>query len=264
MTVHARPALPPPSYDVLGFKLTPTTIAELLEIVDQRVASGKSAVVASQNIHGFSTHLRDADFRALHRSPDTYIHLDGMPLVLLCRLAGLKVFRRHRVTWVDFIDPLMTRANERQWKVYFLGSSVATLRSGLAVLRARFPHVTFTGHDGYFEDTGPESDAVVRDIRAARPTLLLLGMGMGRQERWYTRNAAALGVPVTFTTGACLEYVAGTVRTPPRWLGQSGLEWLFRLAEDPKRFAYRYLIEPWPVLAVLLRRIVAGYVDERT
>jgi N-acetylglucosaminyldiphosphoundecaprenol N-acetyl-beta-D-mannosaminyltransferase len=73
-------------------------------------------------------------------------------------------------------------------------------------------------------------------------------MGMGRQERWILNNLSEIAPASICTVGACMEYIADSVRTPPRWMGAVGLEWLFRLGENPQRFWHRYLVEPWPVL----------------
>lgn len=246
------------SYDVLGFRLTPSTTEELLAVVRAHVECGVPAVIASQNMHGMYVHLADEEFRALHASAATYVHIDGMPLILLCRLGGIPVSRRHRVTWVDFIDPLLALADSQRWRVYYLGGTSETVSTGLTTIRSRYRRATFSGHHGHFEDDSPTHAMVLADIRATKPHVLLLGMGMGRQEQWIMRHGRQLDVPITCTTGACLEYVAGNARTPPRWMGRSGLEWAFRLAENPRRFGSRYLFEPWVVVAALLSRYASG------
>jgi len=88
---------------------------------------------------------------------------------------------------------------------------------------------------------------VTRAIAAFRPDLLMVGMGMPRQEAWVAAHVDALEVPAVLTCGACMDYVAGVVATPPRWAGRVGLEWGFRLIAEPRRLGYRYLVEPWSV-----------------
>lgn len=98
-----------------------------------------------------------------------------------------------------------------------------------------------------------ENERVLARINAWHPDILLVGMGMGRQERWVLENRDRLDVPVVAVCGACIEYFAGSVKTAPRWLGPLGLEWAFRLLSDPRRFAWRYLVEPWLAIAFLVR-----------
>ena len=96
--------------------------------------------------------------------------------------------------------------------------------------------------------------AVVEHINRFQPHILIVGMGMGRQEHWISGNRKILRTNCIGTCGACMEYFAGAVPTAPRWLGPLGLEWLYRLLSDPKRFWMRYLIEPWIVAWFLLTR----------
>lgn len=254
-----RSLLPPGSYDVFGVKLTPLTCDELIAAVAAHVTGRRACTIASQNVHGIEVARSDADFRALHRDRDTIVHLDGMPLVALCRLAGLPVGVRHRVTLVDLIWPLLETASAAGWRVFYLGSSPAVVAAARGAIAARLPALALACHDGYFAlDDAQANAAILAQIERFAPQLVLVGMGMGRQEQWIVRHRAALSPCVVVTVGACMEYVAGRVATPPRWMGRHGLEWLFRLAESPRRFWRRYLVEPWSVLAYLAGAMFRG------
>jgi N-acetylglucosaminyldiphosphoundecaprenol N-acetyl-beta-D-mannosaminyltransferase len=238
------------SYDLYGGKITPVTIDDLLSLLESYVDCGQQCIVASQNMHGLRVRLQDAAMRRLHELPQTYVHIDGMPLVLLSRLRGIQASRRHRVTLVDFIWPLLALAERRAWRVYFLGGSDAVVQAASGRIGARFPRLDFRARQGYFEESS--SSAVASQIASFAPHVVLVGMGMGRQESWILDHYEALAPASIVTVGACMEYIAGTVGTPPRWMGRTGLEWLYRFAENPSRFWRRYLIEPWIVLAYVL------------
>jgi N-acetylglucosaminyldiphosphoundecaprenol N-acetyl-beta-D-mannosaminyltransferase len=94
---------------------------------------------------------------------------------------------------------------------------------------------------------------VVEAINAYRPDIVLVGMGMPRQEIWVLENQAKLGPCVTFTVGGAFDYEAGVQRPSPRWMGQVGMEWLFRLMVDPQRLFTRYCVEPWHLLGPAAR-----------
>jgi N-acetylglucosaminyldiphosphoundecaprenol N-acetyl-beta-D-mannosaminyltransferase len=98
---------------------------------------------------------------------------------------------------------------------------------------------------GYFDPGGEENERVLRAIEAFAPDVLLVGMGMPRQEHWIMDNLDRLGSTVLLPCGASIDYVAGEIPTPPRWAGRWGLEWLYRLLAEPGRLWKRYLIEPW-------------------
>ena len=117
-------------------------------------------------------------------------------------------------------------------------------------------------HHGFFDTdiNSAENKVVVEQIRAFKPNILIIGMGMPRQEKWIYENSAILNADVIMTSGAVMEYVAGTVKTPPRWMGRNGLEWLYRLTEHPERFWFRYMVEPWFVFWLFLKEFSKKYV----
>jgi N-acetylglucosaminyldiphosphoundecaprenol N-acetyl-beta-D-mannosaminyltransferase len=241
------------SYDLFGAKITPTTQADLLRLLKVHVDSSKQCVIASQNLHGMHVRLWDSALNRLHRRPQTFVHIDGMPLVMLCRMRGIEARRAHRLTLVDWIWPLLELAEQQDWRIYYLGATEDVLRNGAQRICERLPNLTLRTHHGYiFEPTGHTSLAAVQDIVDFQPHILLVGMGMGLQERWILQHLDILSPASVCTVGACMEYIAGTAATPPRWMGQAGLEWLFRFTENPGRFWYRYLVEPWFVLAYIL------------
>jgi|HubBroStandDraft_1064217.scaffolds.fasta_scaffold04911_6 N-acetylglucosaminyldiphosphoundecaprenol N-acetyl-beta-D-mannosaminyltransferase len=242
-----------PSYDVFGAKITPTTADDLLEIIRTHVEAGEQCIVASQNLHGLRVLQDDSAFRTLHALPETYVHIDGMPIVGLCRLAGVPARRDHRVTLLDVIWPLLRLAAALGWRVFWIGGTTAVQRLGLAEVRLRVPGLQVEGVPGYFDPQGESGAGVASTLAEYRPHVVLVGMGMGRQEGWILAQRRGIAPACFFTVGACLEYIAGTTPTPPRWMGRIGLEWLFRLARDPARFWHRYLIEPWPVAVAILR-----------
>jgi N-acetylglucosaminyldiphosphoundecaprenol N-acetyl-beta-D-mannosaminyltransferase len=178
-----------------------------------------------------------------------------MSVVLLARLVGQRIRREHRIAWIDLLPHLLERAKQAEWRVFYLGGTQAVLLEGLSRLRRSHPVVDVDGANGYFDASlgSVDTERLIARINAARPQVLLVGMGMGEQERWVLANRRRLKVPVVAVCGACLEYFAGAMPMAPRWLSQLGLEWAFRLASDPKRFAWRYLAEPWLALAILLR-----------
>jgi N-acetylglucosaminyldiphosphoundecaprenol N-acetyl-beta-D-mannosaminyltransferase len=115
-------------------------------------------------------------------------------------------------------------------------------------------------HHGHFqaEKTSLENKEVLEEINAYAPQIVMVGMGMPRQEHWIADNWQELHCNAVFCSGAALDYVAGEVPIPPRWMGQLGFEWLYRLVAEPKRLWRRYLVEPWFVLVVLMRHYLSG------
>jgi len=244
----------PASIDVFGLKITPLTVEQLIELIAGSVAAGRRRVIANQNLHGAYLYFRDAAFRDLHAQ--AAVHVDGMPIVWLARLAGHRLTSAHRLTYLDLMRSVLATAAAQRWTLFYLGGESTVLELGLPRLRQAYPALTIAGHHGFFDQRGSsnESLAVVAQINAMRPNLLVIGMGMPRQEHWLLDHLERLDVNCVLLAGAYLDYVAGRQATPPRWLGPIGLEWLYRLLADPRRLWRRYLLEPWVVLWYLARQ----------
>ena len=119
--------------------------------------------------------------------------------------------------------------------------------------RQASPGLQLQTHHGYFTDQ--ENTRVLGEIAQYDPQVLLVGMGMPRQENWVLGNLSGIRSPAILTIGACFDYIVGEIPTPPRWMGRAGLEWLYRLASEPTRLWRRYLVEPWSLIPFAARDI---------
>lgn len=234
-----------------GIRLHPIRQIELIEFMRAHMANRQKCIVLSQNLHGMSVWMHDKTFRDLHTSPDSIVHIDGLPLVYLSRMAGAEAERSHRITLVDFIFPLLTMARDETKRVFYIGGRPEDLEKTLSTIHARLPDLELSAYHGYLNDDLTRT-AAAEAIVAFQPSLILVGMGMGKQEAWIAQNHLAFPNATIMTIGACMEYFIGRASSPPRWTGPMGVEWLWRLLSNPGRFWNRYLIEPWPVLLYLL------------
>jgi N-acetylglucosaminyldiphosphoundecaprenol N-acetyl-beta-D-mannosaminyltransferase len=257
-----------PSYDLFGAKITPMTSADILELLTSHIDAREQCVIASQNMHGLHVRLWDEATRRLHSRAKTYVHIDGMPIIALCRICGIHASRDHRVGITHFIWPLLSHAADLGWRIFYVGSEPEVLQRAVSVIKARLPHLQLGTHHGYFANPYAASQAA-HAAAAFDAQLVLVGMGMGWQERWILQNMQTLSPACVVTVGACLEYVAGEVKVAPGWLSRIGCEWMFRLLETPTRFWYRYLVEPWFVLGYIAwystlppRARLAGRIEE--
>ena len=243
------------SYALLGFKVTPTTKEQLLDFVAGTTTSDRIRILASQNLHGFYMFLTDEKFRSLHEDNRTCVHIDGMPIIWMGRLLGLPLHIKHRTATNDWIMPLMQIAACNGLRVYYLGSEPEVCEEGLSRIREKFPGINIMGHHGFFdaEANNYENRAIVDEINAFRSNILIVGMGMGRQEGWIFDNLHNLKVNCIVTCGACMEYIVGKLPIPAHWVGLAGIERVYRLWHTPRRLGWRYLVEPWLVAWLLLR-----------
>ncbi len=244
-------------FQILGIEVERLTMDQLNAIVARAIDRQERMLLANHNLHSVYLCHVDAKMRAFYREA-SHIHIDGMPIVLLGRLRGLPFLPEHRVTYADWIHSLAEQAAENNWRVFYLGSRPGVADRGAEILREQHPGLQMRTAHGYFDfSSGSAEDrAVMTAIEEYRPQLLMLGMGMPRQEHWLMDHLAQLPDAAILNAGAAMDYVAGAVRTPPRWAGRFGLEWLFRLAAEPDRLWRRYLVEPWYILGLFLRDLV--------
>ncbi len=237
-------------HSMLGFRMNAMSIGQLNDyIVVTRENRGR-AIIGNHNLHSLCLWHQDGDVRKFYSQADC-VHIDGMGIVLLARLLRMGITRDERVTYVDWIPSLIQLAARRRWRVFYLGCKPGVAEIAAARFRQEYPTLVITTEHGYFDVNGMQNEAVVRRICEFHPDLLIVGMGMPRQEKWVAKNLEKLPEATILTAGGAFDYFAGIVPTPPRWAGKMGLEWLFRLIAEPGRLWRRYLVEPW-VLAFLI------------
>jgi N-acetylglucosaminyldiphosphoundecaprenol N-acetyl-beta-D-mannosaminyltransferase len=245
--------LPEEEISFLDVTLHPKSLEQLNTIVEQGVRGRRKWIIAHHNLHSLYLFHKHPRLRQFYASAH-WIPIDGMPLIALGRLYGFALKREQRVTYVDWIFPLSELAANRGWRIFYLGSPVGVAERGALELRRWYPNLNIEVSAGYFDDR-PESDeneALIKRINRFHPDILMVGMGMPRQEFWIHQNFAKLKTHVVLASGGAIDYIAGAVPTPPRWAGRLGLEWAFRLVNEPRRLCVRYLIEPWYVFRLVL------------
>lgn len=232
-------------YPLLGVSVNALSIPMLGRIIREAIEADEQIIVASVNLHSIYLHRKDRDMRQFFGVADFH-RIDGMPVVWWGKLLGYPLERDNRVTWLDWIHPLMAEAARNGWRVFYLGSKLGVAGRAAMVLRERYSGLLIETAPGYFDATpgSGENEEIVGKINSYRPDILMVGMGMPRQERWILQNRQRLDVRVILPCGACLDYVAGEIPSPPRWVGRIGLEWLARLMAEPRRLWRRYLLEP--------------------
>jgi len=212
---------------MLGFFTHPGTLDEYLNLLKSSVENRAPCTILYHNLHSLYSYLSSESLRRFYEG--TTVLVDGMPVVWLYKLAGEPLTREHRITYVDFIMPMMELARDNGWKVYHLGQSAEIQQQALATIREKVPGIEIDGHDGYFDQDpqSTESLEIIKGVNEFGTNLLLVGFGAPRQEAWLHAHRDQLDAQAVLTCGACMEYVAGAVSTPPRWMGQFGLEWSF-------------------------------------
>ncbi len=166
-----------------------------------------------------------------------FVGIDGMGIVIGLRLAAIR--GAGRVAGIDLMIQLLARCAKEGLRPYFLGATSEVVAKAAEVARKRFPGLRFAGvRDGYF-DAAEEPD-VVAAIRESGADCLFVGMPTPRKERFLARYRDALDVPFIMGVGGSFDVLAGKVNRAPAWMQRTGLEWLYRLLQEPGRMWWRY------------------------
>lgn len=242
-------------YEFLGVKVNLLDISQLNSLITKAIKYDKKWIVANHNLNSLYIYHHNSVMRDFYQIAD-YIHIDGMSLILLGKLLGLPCAKEHRVTYADWVWPLMEESAKKSWRVLYLGSKPGIADKGASILRNIYPDLQIATLHGYFTflSNDQENQSVIEKIREYQPHILMVGMGMPRQEKWILDNINKIRVNIILPSGACIDYVAGEISTPPRWMGKAGLEWLYRLLTEPKRLWRRYLVEPWFIAAIFFKQ----------
>jgi N-acetylglucosaminyldiphosphoundecaprenol N-acetyl-beta-D-mannosaminyltransferase len=160
------------------------------------------------------------------------------------------------VSGSDLVVPLVGRAADNGMRVYFLGAAEGIGARAAATLKERFPKLIVAGVESprinLAEDKSHRADILAR-LKAAKPDLVLVALGAPKQELWIDEVVDELRPAVFVGIGASLDFVAGSVRRAPAWMSRNGLEWAFRLGQEPKRLWRRYLLQDPKFAAIVLR-----------
>lgn len=239
---------------VLGGTMDLVRPEEVFHFVTGKLAAGQSAIVANHNLHSLYLIGKDHQIGEFYKAADL-IEVDSVPLIFWARLVGRASRRFHRCTYLDWRDDFWALAARKSWKVFFVGGAPGVAEKAIARVQQDYPAAQIASHHGYFDVTpgSAENEAVVAKIRAYKPDIVLVGMGMPRQEIWTLENHKAYGPAVTFTVGGAFDYEAGVQQAAPRWMGPMGMEWLYRLMADPQRLFSRYCVEPWSLIGPACR-----------
>ncbi|MGO9179950.1 MAG: WecB/TagA/CpsF family glycosyltransferase [Candidatus Limnocylindrales bacterium] len=192
-------------------------------------------------VHSLVEASDDVALRSVFASADM-VATDGMPLVWVCRARGAP--QAERVCGPDMMASLCDLGREQGLRHYFVGGRPGVPQALAERLAARFPGLVVVGTESPpFRALAPDEDeALVQRINDAAPDVLWVGLGAPKQEFWAAGHADALTAPLILPVGAAFDFHAGRLRRAPRWMQRTGLEWLFRLASDPRRLWRRYLV----------------------
>ena len=239
--------------DVLGVGISTISMADAIAEISRWIEQREHHYVCVTGVHGVMESQRDPELLRIHNASGLTTP-DGMPMVWAGHRAGAA--HMTRVYGPDLLLELLERAAQRGWSSYFYGGAEHVPGLLADRMTQRFPGLRVAGTcSPPFRPLTPEEDAhIVEQINAAAPDIVWVGLSTPKQERWMAAHVGRLDAPVLIGIGAAFDIHAGLVPQAPVWMQRRGLEWLYRLAREPRRLWRRYLSSnPRFVLSILRR-----------
>jgi exopolysaccharide biosynthesis WecB/TagA/CpsF family protein len=229
-------------FDVLGVPVNATQIPEVIEAMKQWIGEHNHChAIAVTGMHGVMEAQHDRAFKDVLNAADVVVP-DGMPLVWLGRLRGHRL--RRRVYGPELMMSFCEQTARAGYRHFFYGGAPGVPEKLAGMIQARLPGLQVAGtYSPPYRALTPEEDAqAVAMINATAPDIIWVGLGTPKQEIWMHEHRKSLNASVLVGVGAAFDIHAGTKAQAPVWMQEHGLEWLFRLAQEPARLWRRYLI----------------------
>jgi len=234
---------------LFGVPIDNLTLAETVDRIEEMIRSGGTHQHVVVNVDKIVKLQRDPQLREAIRDCDL-INADGQPIVWASRLLGQPL--KERVTGIDLFGALVERCAQRGFRPFFLGAREEVVQTMAGVLKAQHPRLQLAGwRNGYW--INEEEASVVAQVKQARPDVLFVALSSPKKEIFLRRWKAELQVPFVMGVGGTFDVVAGLVKRAPGWMQRCGLEWLYRLIQEPRRMWRRYLVDDMAFLAMLWR-----------
>jgi len=227
--------------NILGVKVSAVDMKRALEFAVRQIDRGEPGYVCFAGVHGVMEAQRDpALLRIFNRA--AMAAPDGMPMTWMGRLQGRRSM--DRVFGPDFMLELCRISVERGYRNFLFGGKPGVAGLLGKNLQCRFPGLRIAGTftPPFRPLTPDEADSLIAQVRHAKPHILWVGLSTPKQERFMARFVGRLGVPLLAGVGAAFDFHTGSLRDSPHWMKRAGLQWLHRLAQEPRRLWKRYLI----------------------
>lgn len=227
---------------LMGVNINAFTLMSLHDTIAEVIRNKHKAVVANVNAHAMNIAWEQAWFRDFLNESE-YVFCDGHGVMLAARVAGLGI--PQKITYADWFPRFCEFCAEQGFSLFFLGGEEGVAEKAREQLVKLFPALKVHGcHNGFFNKRreSEENQSVVALINHCRPDVLLTSFGMPLQESWLRENWNDIDARIALPGGACLDYMAGKLKRPPKWMTNYGFEWLGRLYYEPRRLWKRYLI----------------------
>ncbi|MCX6054719.1 MAG: WecB/TagA/CpsF family glycosyltransferase [Chloroflexi bacterium] len=226
---------------IAGVPIDDLTMEEALVQIEEFIKTKRPHQIATVNADFVVKVWDDSELRNILNNADL-LTADGMPLVWGAKLLGVNL--QGRVTGADLVPAIAERGAKLGWRIFFLGGKAGVPEKAAKILTERYPGFQVAGiYSPPFAPVVEMTSEITDRIKMAKPDILFVAFGNPKQEKWIYLHNQELGVPVSIGVGGSLDFVAGEISRAPLWMQNSGLEWVYRLIQEPRRMWKRYFLD---------------------
>jgi len=240
------------SIKILGVNVSAVNLDIACRMIDQFIRRKSKSYICIAPVSTIISCQEDDDYKEVINEADM-VTPDGMPLVWIARMRGYKDVRR--TYGPDLMLAVLNDGQKKNYRHFLYGATPETLDKLMTALKEKFPAINIAGHYAPpFRSFNEGEDQIIVDmINQSNSDILWVGLGSPKQDFWMQRHRDKINVPVIMGVGAAFDFLSGQKKQAPRWMQRSGLEWLFRLVQEPGRLWKRYLLGNSKFMWLLLK-----------
>ena len=229
------------------------SMKEALASINNLIRLNKNSFVVTPNVDHIVQLENGGELVEAYKQADLIL-TDGKPLIWISRWYGTPI--KQKISGSDLFPLLCKMAAKKRYRMFFLGAEEGVAAKAAANLMKRYKGLNVVGTYSPpvgFENDESEMAYIEQMIKNAHPHILIVGLGCPKQELFILHNKDRLGVPISLGLGASLDFEAGYIKRAPRWMADMGLEWIYRIMQDPKRLAKRYLVDDRKIIWLVIK-----------
>lgn len=226
------------------------TMDETLDAIDSLIKEDNCSYVVTPNVDHIVQLEKDEELKRVYENA-SLILTDGKPLIWISNWYKTPI--KEKISGSDLFPRVCDLAAKKGYTMYLLGAAEGVADKAAKNLMDKYKGLNIVGTYSPpfgFEKDKVELKKIERQIQEVHPDILIVGLGCSKQEKYMYHHCKELDVPISFGLGASIDFEAGNIKRAPRWMSEHGLEWLYRITQDPKRLAKRYLVDDMKIIRI--------------
>lgn len=226
------------------------TMDETLDAIDSLIKEDNCSYVVTPNVDHIVQLEKDEELKRVYENA-SLILTDGKPLIWISNWYKTPI--KEKISGSDLFPRVCDLAAQKGYTMYLLGAAEGVADKAAKNLMNKYKGLNIVGTYSPpfgFEKDKLELKKIERQIQEVHPDILIVGLGCPKQEKYMYHHCKELDVPISFGLGASIDFEAGNIKRAPRWMSEHGLEWLYRITQDPKRLAKRYLVDDMKIIRI--------------